>query len=91
MNVTQTKNNKLLKRKEIIAVLDAPSNPGFATAKTTLAEKMKVGEDVIAIKAVRSSFGRGSFVIEAFVYDDVTEKDRIELKPKAPKKAPGAA
>lgn len=86
--VTQTK-NKLLKRDEITASLVEQSNPGFAKARTLLAEALKVAEERIALRAVRSHFGSNEFTIEAYVYDSVADKERIEPKPKAPKKKGG--
>ncbi len=91
MKLLQELHNTLLKRHEIIVVMETASNPGFEKAKTLLAEKFKAKEDVIAVKAVRSHFGRRTFVIEAYIYSSPADKLRIEQKPKVKKKNPAEA
>lgn len=88
MEIVKETKNDLLKRKEILFKLDSDSNPGFETARKTLADKMKVEDDKIAIKFVKNNFGTHSFIVEAFVYNSKEDKERIEPKVK-PKK--GAA
>lgn len=90
MKITTTVHNMLLKRHEVTAVLESPSNPGFTQAQTQLAQALKVAEEVIVVRAVRSHFGSSSFVVEAFAYDSLEDKQRIEPKPKVATKK-GAA
>ena len=87
MKVIKKVNNKLLKRDEITAILVKQGNPGLNKARSLLATELKVAEDLISLKSVRSKFGSNEFTIEAFVYDSVENKQRIEPQPKAtPKK-----
>jgi len=82
MNLQTNVRNELLKRREVRALLEAQSNPGFAQAQTALAQTMKVQEEVIALKNVRSQFGSKTFIVEACVYDSLEDKQRIEPKVK---------
>ncbi len=87
MKVIKKVKNKLLKRDEITAILVEQGNPGLNKARLLLADELKVAEELISLKAVRSKFGSNEFTIEAFVYDSVEDKQSIEPKPKtAPKK-----
>jgi len=87
MKVVEKVRNNLLKRNEIIAILVEQSNPGLDKARSLLASEFKVAEELIALKAVHSKFGSNEFTIEAFVYDSIEDKQRIEPQPKAvPKK-----
>lgn len=89
MNIITKNKNKLLKRDEITATLVEQSNPGFAKARALLASEVKAAEELIVLKAVHSHFGSNEFTIEAYVYGSVADKERIESKPKAPKKKEG--
>jgi len=87
MKVIKKVNNKLLKRDEITAILVEQGNPGLNRTRSLLATELKVAENLISLKAVRSKFGSNEFTIEAFVYDSIEDKQRIEPQPKAaPKK-----
>jgi ribosomal protein S24E len=89
MKVTTQTKNKLLKRDEVVASLVAQGNPGFSKARTLLASTLNVSEERIALQTLKSHFGSNEFTIEAYVYDSVADKERIEPKPKAPKKKEG--
>lgn len=90
MEILTENKNELLKRKEIIASLPSDSNPGFENSKQHISDKFKAQLENIAIKSVRNNFGTNNFLIEAFIYESVKDKERIEPKAKA-KKAQGAA
>lgn len=90
MKIVKKFRNNLLKRDEVSSILLEQSNPGFNKARSLLASELKVTEDLIALKAVRSKFGSSEFTIEAFVYDSASDKQRVEPQPKAaPKKEGG--
>jgi len=96
MNVLKDLKNELLKRREVEVVLTADKNPGMKDAARDIAAKFKVDESSVVVKAVRSRFGRDSFVIEAMIYHSIEDKNRIEPKKKEKKKegetgAPAAA
>ena len=79
--------NELLKRREVKIVIDAESNPGFAEAGRVLKEKFGVGEEQVVVRNVKSKFGRKTFLLDAFIYDSVADKEKIEQKPKVKKEA----
>lgn len=91
MNVIKDFKNDLLKRRELKVVLTAKSNPGFTNASKFISDEFKVKEDVLAIKNVKSKFGRDTFLIDAFIYHSANDKERIEPKPKIKVKKEGAA
>jgi len=89
--------NDLLKRNEFKVVMSADKNPGLANSTKLIAEHLKTKEENIALRELKSSFGRDTFLIELFVYDSKADKDKIEPKKKIKKKegeqqaAPAAA
>jgi len=91
MNIITNFYNPLLKRKEINASIEAESNPGFEKTKKEIALHFKANDDVVVIKKVEGNFGRSSFLIDAFVYDSLEDKNKIEPKKKVKTKAGEAA
>jgi len=87
MNILKDIKNGLLKRREVKVVVDAEKNPGIASSVDMIAEKFKAVKDTIAIKNVKSKFGRSTFLIDAFIYDSVEDMKRIEPKAKIKKDA----
>ena len=79
--------NPLLKRREVRHSIHKKANPGFAEASKEIAEHFKVSEDLIVVKAVRSGFGKGEFVVEAYVYKDAESRKHVEPAPKFKKEA----
>jgi len=78
--------NDLLKRNEVKVVMSAGKNPGLVTASKDIAEHLKTKEENVVVRELKSSFGRDTFLIDAFVYDSVMEKEKIEQKKKVKKK-----
>ncbi len=91
MNILKQTNNPILKRKEIEATMESSSNPGFQKVTQLLAEELKAPAETIVLRAVRGNFGTNQFLIEAFIYENVQDKERIEPKKKVKKKVEGAA
>lgn len=89
MNTILDNKNNLLKRREVKLVIDSDSNPGYENSRKIISKQFKCEEENIAVKNVKSKFGRKTFLIDAFIYDNVKDKDSIEPKPKV-KKAQGA-
>ncbi len=87
MKVISDFKNDLLKRREVKVLVEADSNPGFENAGKQIAEKFKASEEVIAVKGIKSKFGRSTFLISAFIYDSVDDKENIEPKPKVKRAA----
>ena len=79
-----------MKRREVKVLIEFPSNPGFAKALSTVAEQFKAKEEAVAVKAVKSKFGRNTFLIDAYIYNSAEDKSKIEPKPKAKKAKEGA-
>ena len=86
MNVVNEFDNKLLKRRELEVVSNYDSNPGYVRVIKELAEKFKVGEDLIVVRRIGSRFGSHEFLIELYIYEDVDRKNKIEPKKKEKKK-----
>ena len=82
--------NKLLNRREVQVVMESSSNPGFEGAKKIIGDNFKAKEEMIAVKKVKGKFGRDTFLVDAFIYDSVGDKERIEPKVKVKKSAEGA-
>ena len=82
--------NKLLNRREVQVVMESSSNPGFEGAKKIIGDNFKAKEEMIAVKKVKGKFGRDTFLVDAFIYDSVRDKERIEPKVKVKKSAEGA-
>lgn len=85
MNLIKDFKNDLLKRREVKLIITAEKNPGIASASQKIAEELKVNEDVIAIKTLKSKFGRDTFLIDAFIYNSVKDKETIEPRKKLKK------
>ena len=91
MNILKDTKNDLLKRRELKLVINAGKNPGFAESLKTIAEKFKANEENIVVREVKSKFGRDTFLIDAYIYDTVQDKERTEPKKKVKKQAEGGA
>ena len=86
MEVKRDFRNDLLKRRELELVMEADSNPGFENSKKAIVEEFKSPEENIVVKSIMGSFGSNKFSIEAFIYDSVEDKEKIELWPKSMKR-----
>jgi ribosomal protein S24E len=69
----QTKNikNTLMKRQEVSYIVEASKNPSFAEMKTKVSEETKKPEEVIDVSEIQGKFGRGTFLVKAYVYDSI--------------------
>jgi ribosomal protein S24E len=83
--------NDLLNRREVKLLVENRGNPGMTSASKMFSEHFKTEEDKIAVKALKGKFGRDTFLIDAYIYDSVSDKKRIEPKIKISKKAAEAA
>jgi len=90
MNVISDKKNDLLNRREVKLLTQNTSNPGFDNSVKVISEEFKAKPENIVIKNVKSKFGRDTFLIDAFIYNSVKDKDNIEPKPKVKSAAVGA-
>jgi ribosomal protein S24E len=86
METISDKKNLLLKRREVKIIVKDKSNPGNEKAKELIGKNFKADSNQIAIKNLKSKFGRDTFLIDAFIYDTEQDKIMIEPKPKEKKK-----
>ena len=85
MKVISDFKNDLLKRKEVVFVIDSEANPGMVGANRAIIDKFKTHEENIAVKKIMSNFGKREFMIEAFIYNTKKDREMIERKPKVKK------
>lgn len=78
--------NPLLKRRELKLLIESGKNPGFQESLKQVAKQFKSNEENIVIRELKSKFGRNTFLVDAFIYDSVQDKERIEPKKKIKKK-----
>ncbi len=82
MNIVKEFKNNLLKRKEVEIIGSYESNPGFEKTKHDIATHFKISGELIVIKNVKSSFGSNEFLINAFIYNSSSDREKIEQKKK---------
>jgi ribosomal protein S24E len=80
MQILETFDNFLLKRKEISAEIESVKNPSFQEIKDKLSQKMNADIESIVIKEILGSFGKRNFKVKAFVYDSKEAFDKLESK-----------
>ena len=89
MKIKKDFRNELLKRREVEFVFESEKNPGFAVAREKIHEKFKISPENVVVKFVKNNFGAREFLVEAFLYDSVADKEAIEQKPKVKKAVAG--
>ena len=89
LKILGKKENPFLSRDELVAEIDfqGKATPQGAQIKKDLAEQEKVDISVIAMKGIRTEFGRGKARISAVVYKSPEHLQKFEPKVK---KAGGA-
>ena len=85
MKVMNDFRNTLLKRREVLFMVNHSHNPGLVYALKITAEHFEAPEENIAIKSVRGKFGRNTFLINAFIYDSKNDRESFEPKIKVKK------
>jgi len=80
MKIISEKDNTLLNRKEVKMLVEAEKNPGFADMLKAVAEKYKIDESLINVNKIKGKFGRDTFLINAFLYKTVEEKEKQNRK-----------
>ena len=79
--------NSLFNRREVKIIIEAQSNPSFPQASQMLAEKLKAAEENTIVKEIQGKFGRGTFLISAFIYKSKEDREKFEPKKKEKKAA----
>ena len=85
MNVLKEFENKLLKRKEVLVSEEYEINPGIEKVTEEISKQFKADKEKIVVRRIISEFGKKLFKVEAFVYNSVEDKTKIEPKPKEKK------
>ena len=91
MEILHKVHNVLLSRTEL--QIDLPyqvTTPSVADVRKQIADKMKVGEDVVVVNKIGNRFGHKHAVVTACIYDSKEMHDKIEPKPKVKKEAAAA-
>ncbi|MBI2138217.1 hypothetical protein HYU13_01385 [Candidatus Woesearchaeota archaeon] len=89
LKILQKKENPFLSRDELVAEIDfqGKTTPSGSQVKKDLAEQEKIEPSVIAMKGIRTEFGRGKAKVHAVIYKSSDHFKRYEPKEK---KAEGA-
>ena len=87
MEIIKDFNNKLLKRRELIVNLNTDKTPSAVEAQDAISAQQKADKELVVIKSIRNRFGTRNFEVEAFVYQNVEQKGKLEMKPKVKKVA----
>ena len=82
LKIIAEKDNQLLKRKEIKAIVGMEKNPTMNEAVKFISEHFHSGEENIAVQSIKGKFGRHTFLISASIYADKGTKERTEPKKK---------
>jgi ribosomal protein S24E len=69
MKIQKDIKNRLMKRRELVLVIESDSNPGFAGVSKVLSEEFKTPEDQILVENVKGRFGSNTFLVKASIYD----------------------
>lgn len=85
MDIIKDFKNDLLKRREVKLIINAEKNPGIISATKMIAEHLKATDDVVVVKELKSKFGMDSFLIDAFIYNSIHDRERAEPKKKLKK------
>lgn len=84
--IKETKENPLLKRKEIIGELTfSGATPSNKDVSAELAKQLSVSEDSIRIQHIYGTYGKHTASLEAHVYESKEALDKIEPKIKEKK------
>jgi len=85
MEVLKDNHNELLRRREINIVVSMDKNPSFTEAEDIIVKEFKTDKENVVIKGISGKFGRKTFLIKAFIYDNKETKEEIEPKSKKKK------
>jgi ribosomal protein S24E len=95
VKIDSTKNNPLLKRKEVVfTIVQGPKEktPQRLEVKKAVAIEMKIGDDVVFIKRMRTKTGTNITVGDANVYQSFNQAKIVEpeyiMKRNSPPKKP---
>ena len=87
MKIIEDKKNELLNRREVKLLISAEKNPGYEHSAKVVSEHFKAAAENVAVKEVKSKFGRDTFLINANIYENTSDKENMEPKKKVKKEA----
>lgn len=87
MQIIKNIRNDLLKRNEIIALVESEKNPGFDEMKKQVSEQVGKSGENIEVFNIKGSFGSKEFKIDANVYDSKEDLEKNKMKTKKQRKA----
>lgn len=70
--------NGLLKRQEVSLIVERDKNPSFDEMKKIISEESSNPEENIDVYNINGKFGRGTFLIKAYIYDFKEELEKIK-------------
>ena len=79
MEIIEQRKNPLLKREEIVFLVETEKTPSKEEMKKMISEKFKSQEDSIVIDRISGNFGTHTFKIESKIYDKNSDKDKFEF------------
>ncbi len=91
MKVLKDFNNELIHRRELSFIIQSQSNPGFQKVYSIVSEHFKANIEIIVIKKIAGNFGSRDFLIDAYIYNSVEDKNRFEPKAKQKKESKDGA
>ncbi|MBD3253203.1 hypothetical protein GF386_05700 [Candidatus Pacearchaeota archaeon] len=77
MEVKKDIRNDLLKRQELVFLLESDKAPSFEEVRKKISEEFKKPEEVIDLFNVRSGFGKNVFEITTYIYDSKEDLEKI--------------
>ncbi len=83
--IKDKKENDLLERTEILAIIKSEITPRMQDATKALAEYLRADAGLVIIRRMKGKFGRKEFEVEACIYESREAMQKIEPKPKVKK------
>lgn len=80
MEIIKDNRNELFHRHEVSSIVSAEKNPGFEDMRKKLSEKFSKPEENIKVNEIQGKFGRGTFLIKAYVYDSKQALEKAVMK-----------
>ncbi|RLE46444.1 hypothetical protein DRJ22_01905 [Candidatus Woesearchaeota archaeon] len=83
LQITKTKENPILKRKEIEGtIIFQGATPSNKDAAKEIAGQQGTKEECIEMKQIKTEFGKQKATFKAYIYESKEQKDKIEPKTK---------
>ena len=80
--IIKQEKNPFLEREELILEIKSDSTPTSDEVKNEIGKNA----ELIVIKKINTNFGKQTFITEAFVYDNIEAKEKIETIPQKVRK-----